>query len=175
MVMPAVPATTGGDLHIRPKRAIMHISFIAWNSIMSKKNTPIPKLKPLPRSGARRHEQAHFIWIALSGWVQHHRGETITYGQLAELLGYEPQAGRTLAEPLGAVSLYCLYNGLPPLSCIVVGRNSNSPGWEGMIPDGSSLVQEQKRASKVSWHHFRTPTPGTFRRVREELDWDEFM
>jgi hypothetical protein len=141
-----------------------------------KKSTPkLPKLKPLPSSGARRHEQAHFVWIALSGWVQHRNGQTITYGELAQLLGYEPQAGRTLADALGMVSLYCLYNELPPLSCIVVSKSSNTPGWEGMIPKGSSLAKEQKKAWRTNWHLFRTPSPGTFRRVREELNWNEFI
>ena len=142
---------------------------------MIKNTGKIPKLKPLPSAGARRHEQAHFVWIALAGWVQHHNGETITYGELAELLGYESKAGRTLSEALGMVSLYCLYNDLPPLSCIVVARISNTPGWEGMIPEGSSLKKEQKRVWNTEWQLYRTPSPGTFRRVQEELDWDDFI
>lgn len=143
--------------------------------IMKKTSPLIPKLKALPSTGARRYEQAHFIWIALSGWITHQKGETITYGELAELLGYDAQAGRTLAEALGMVSLYCLYNDLPPLSCIVVAKNSNTPGWEGMIPNGSSLTKEQKKVWKTKWHLFRTPSPGTFRRVKEELKWDDFI
>lgn len=135
----------------------------------------IPKLKPLPSTGARRHEQAHFVWIALAGWVQHHNGDTVTYGELAELLSYESKAGRTLSEALGMVSLYCLYNDLPPLSCIVVAKTSNTPGWEGMIPEGSSLKKEQKRIWNTEWQLYRTPSPGTFRRVQEELDWDDFI
>ncbi len=55
----------------------------------------IPKLKSLASAGARRYELAHFIWIILAGWVLHHNGETLTYGELAGFLGYEPQAGRT--------------------------------------------------------------------------------
>lgn len=135
----------------------------------------IPTLKRLPTSGARRHEQAHFVWIALAAWVQHHKNQTITYGELAELLGYDPKAGRTLTEALGTVSLYSLYNNLPPLSCIVVAKNSNTPGWEGMIPENSNLAKEQQRVWNTDWHLFRTPTPGTFRRVREELNWDDVI
>lgn len=142
---------------------------------MNKHSPQIPKLKPLPPTGARRHEQAHFIWIALSAWVQHQKDRIITYGELAILLGYEAQAGRTLADALGMVSLYCLYNDLPPLSCIVVPKNSDSPGWEGMIPNGSSVSKEQKRVWKTKWHLFRTPSPGTFRRVKQNLDWDDYI
>jgi hypothetical protein len=50
--------------------------------------------------------------------------KTITYGELAELMGYGKQAGRTLAGALGLVSIYCLYNGLPPLSVIVVRKDT---------------------------------------------------
>ena len=135
----------------------------------------IPLLKPLPSAGARRYEQAHFVWAALSAWVVHRNGDLITYGELAKLLGYEPQAGRTLAEALGVVSLYCLYNDLPPLSCIVVPKNSDTPGWEGMIPAGSTSKKEQIKVWKTNWHLYRTPTPGTFRRVRAELNWDDYV
>ncbi len=135
----------------------------------------IPKIKPLPSTGARRYEQAHFVWIALAGWTQHRVGKTLTYGELAKLLGYGAQAGHTLSKALGMISLYCRYNDLPPLSCIVVAKNSNTPGWEGMVPKGSSLTKEQKRVWKTQWHLFRTPSPGTFRRVQEELVWEDFI
>ncbi|EMW6876215.1 hypothetical protein AAFF89_003953 [Providencia stuartii] len=135
----------------------------------------IPKLKSLSHSGARREEQACFIWITLTGWVAHNKNKTITYGQLAELLGYSPQAGRTLSEALGTVSLYCLYNNLPPLSCIVVSKNTNTPGWEGMIPSDSSLEEEQNRVWNTSWNLYRTPSISTFRRTREQLDFDDYI
>lgn len=135
----------------------------------------IPKLKKLPTTGARRHEQAHFVWIALSSWVLFNKKQTISYGELAELLNYSPQAGRTLSQPLGIVSLYCLYNDLPPLSCIVVAKNSNTPGWEGMIPDDSTLKKEQKKIWKTPWHLYRTPSIGTFRKVKEQLEFDDYI
>ena len=135
----------------------------------------IPKIKAFPETGSRREEQAHFIWIALSSWCLFNKNKTITYGELAKLIGYSAQAGRTLAEALGTVSLYCLYNNLPPLSCIVVAKNSNSPGWEGMILSGSSLEKEQERVWSTSWNLYRTPTVGTLRKTREELNWDDFI
>ncbi|WP_407261984.1 hypothetical protein, partial [Klebsiella quasipneumoniae] len=105
----------------------------------------IPKIKSFPEVGSRREEQAHFVWIALTSWCLFNKNKTITYGELAKLIGYPAQAGRTLAEALGTVSLYCLYNDLPPLSCIVVAKNTNHPGWEGMIPSNSSLEKEQNK------------------------------
>ena len=135
----------------------------------------IPKIKSFPEVGSRREEQAHFVWIALTSWCLFNKNKTITYGELAKLIGYPAQAGRTLAEALGTVSLYCLYNDLPPLSCIVVAKNTNHPGWEGMIPSNSSLEKEQNKAWETSWNLYRTPSVGTLRRAREELNWDEFI
>jgi hypothetical protein len=135
----------------------------------------VPKLKKLPASGSRRHEQAHFIWIILSGWVLFNKGKTLSYGELAEFLGYSPQAGRTLADPLGIVSIYCLENNLPPLSCIVVAKGSNTPGWEGMIPTDSTLELEQNKVWNTRWHLFRVPSVGTFRKAQEQLDWSSYI
>lgn len=139
----------------------------------SEKSKKLPKLKSLPSTGARRYEQAHAIWNVLSGLVLHKDKATITYGELAELLGYPSKAGITLSEALGIVSTYCLYNDLPPISVLVVEKNSGIPGWLGMIPEGSTYKKEQKKVHKTKWYLFRTPTVGTLRRVREELDWPE--
>ena len=133
----------------------------------------IPKVKSLPTSGARRYEQAHFIWNALAAWVKYNKDRTITYGELAEILGYERRTGVTLAHALALVSQYCLYNDLPPISCIVVSRTTKKPGWEGLVSGGSSLKREQRRVWQTPWHLFRTPTVGTFRRVKEEFDWND--
>ena len=135
----------------------------------------VPKLKTLPVKGSCREEQAHFIWIALVSWTTFNPGKTIEYGQLAQMLGYSAQAGRTLSDALGTVSLYCLYNDLPPLSCIVVEKNSGVPGWEGMIPRGSSVAAEQKKVGEICWGRYQTPAVETFRMVRDRLQFDDFV
>lgn len=139
------------------------------------KKLSLPKLKKLPKTGARRYEQSHHIWNVLSALVLYRNRQTITYGELAETLGYPSKAGRTLSDALGMISLYCLYNRLPPMSCIVVSQSTSMPGWEGMIPPDSTLEDEQRKVWKTRWHLYRTPSPGTFRRVREELDWPDFV
>lgn len=133
----------------------------------------LSKIKSLPESGARRPEQAHAVWNVLSGFVLFEKNKTITYGELAQLLGYEARAGRTLTEALGIVSFYCLHNGLPPLSCIVVSKMTGRPGWEGMIPQDSTLEFEQERVWNTEWHLYRTPSVNTFRKARENFDWEE--
>lgn len=135
----------------------------------------VPKIKKFPTKGARRQDQAHVIWVILTSYVLFNKGKTITYGELAELMGYEsPQMGKNLAQALGIVSTYCLYNDLPPLSCIVVKRNGDI-GWEGMIPEKSSLENEQKRVWNTDWHLYRTPTTATFRKVNENLTFNDVI
>ncbi|MGL5335984.1 MAG: hypothetical protein ACRC9R_07555 [Enterovibrio sp.] len=135
----------------------------------------ITRLVRFPEKGARRYEQAHAIWNILSALVLFRPQETITYGELAELLGYPAQAGRTLQEALGCVSLYCRENDLPPLSCIVVNKQTNMPGWEGMIPEGETLEEAQEGVWDTQWHLYRTPAIGVFKRVLEELSWDDYF
>lgn len=134
----------------------------------------VPKLKSFVPGDTRRYEQAHIIWIILTGIVLSGR-KSITYGELAELMGYGKQAGRTLAGALGLVSIYCLYNGLPPLSVIVVRKNTDEPGWLDMIRHGRTLQDEQKEVHQTYWHHFRVPSVGTFRKANESLNWQQVL
>lgn len=134
----------------------------------------VPKLKPFVPGETRRYEQAHIIWVILTGIVLSGR-KTITYGELAELMGYGKQAGRTLAGALGLVSIYCLYNGLPPLSVIVVRKDTEEPGWLDMIRNGKTLQDEQKEVHQTDWHHYRVPLVGTFRKANDSLNWKEVL
>ena len=51
------------------------------------------------------------IWLILIGKASNR--QTITYGSLAEMLGFE--GAGTLARMLGHVMFYCQQNELPPL------------------------------------------------------------
>lgn len=132
----------------------------------------IPKLKLFTAHGARRYEQAHQIWLILSGWVMMNK-KVMTYGELAKLMGYKSQAGRTLGEALGIVSKYCLYNKLPPLSVIVVNAVTNLPGWEGMVRKGYSVEEEQSNVFDIKWYLYRAPTVTTFKKTNEQIEFSE--
>lgn len=135
----------------------------------------VPELKEFTPGDTRRYEQAHMIWFILSGYIYANKqsGRFITYGQLAELMGYGRRAGRGLREALGLVSLYSLYNGLPPMSVIVVNQETEEPGFKEMIRKGRSLAQEQNAVFECDWFKYRVPSPGTFRKVAENLGWDD--
>jgi len=135
----------------------------------------IPVLKEFTPGDTRRYEQAHMIWFILSGYIHaNRRDETfITYGELAELMGYGRRARRGLREALVLVSLYSLYNKLPPTSVIVVNQDTEEPGFQGMLRSGYTLADEQKAVFATNWYRFRVPSPGTFRKVAENLTWDD--
>lgn len=134
----------------------------------------VPKLKKFVEGEVRRYEQAHIIWGILSGWIAIKK-KTITYGELAELMGYSPHAGRTLGAALGIVSIYCLYNKLPPISVIVVGKVTKVPGWQEMIRHGETLESEQKLVFSTPWYTYRTPTVGTLRKANDHLNWKDYI
>jgi len=76
------------------------------------------------------------IWLILVGKA--HARQTITYGALADLLGFE-RAG-TLAPLLGHVMFFCRASGLPPLTVLVVNQETGRPG------DGLTGVEDVDRA-----------------------------
>ncbi|MEJ5067435.1 hypothetical protein WH292_06070 [Enterobacter sp. MYb186] len=135
----------------------------------------IPELKEFTPGDTRRYEQAHMIWFILSGHIHANQkdGTFITYGELAELMGYGRRAGRGLREALALVSLYSLYNKLPPMSVVVVNQDTEEPGFQDMLRPGYSLADEQNAVFNTNWYRYRVPSPGTFRKVAENLSWDD--
>jgi len=68
-------------------------------------------------------ERACQIWAVLA-WAARNR-QTLTYGDLGKLLGV-PAAG--LGNLLEPIQSYCLVEKLPPLTVIVVQKESGLPG-----------------------------------------------
>ncbi|MEQ9886192.1 hypothetical protein [Pectobacterium zantedeschiae] len=135
----------------------------------------VPELKEFTPGNTRRYEQANMIWYILSGYAHANKesGKLITYGELAELMGYGRRAGRGLKEALALVSLYSLYNNLAPMSVIVVNQVTEEPGFLEMLREGRTLAQEQNAVFDTNWYKYRVPSPGTFRKVAENLSWDD--
>ena len=91
------------------------------------------------------------VWLVLIGKA--HNRQTMTYGHLAELLGYE-RAG-TLAQILGRLYHYCSQNGLPPLTALVVNQQTGLPG-EG-LPD-IDLHAQREKVFTHQWYDQYPPT-----------------
>ena len=143
------------------------------------RGTPVPVAKQFGL-GDQRHVQAQRVWLILTAHVMMEwqwRGRSrqprrrddvlITYGELAERMGMDSRAGRTLAISLGIVGEYCRVNGLPTLNSIVVNQETGVPGDHVLVRDGKTYNDEQREVMNTDWFTYRVPTTGAFRKVRE--------
>ena len=96
------------------------------------------------------------IWQILIG-VAHNR-QIITYGMLADMLGYH--GAGTLAQPLGHIMYYCQQNELTPLTILVVNRDTGLPG-EGLT--GVELNADRESVFKYDWYSIIPPTTDDLR------------
>lgn len=68
-------------------------------------------------------ERAYLAWPILCTRAKSH--SDITYGELASLLGIHHRAVRYV---LGPIQEYCMEEGLPPLTALVLNKNTGMPG-----------------------------------------------
>ncbi len=68
--------------------------------------------------------------------------QTLTYGELAELLEFG--GAGVLNHPLGHIMRYCQQNGLPPLTVIVVNKDTGLPGGGLDVPPSEQNVAREK-------------------------------
>jgi len=129
--------------------------------------------------GDALHVQAQRIWIILVALAQGHRlfegvsprqQSTITYGELAHMMGKSSQAGITLMRQLFIVGEYCKMNDLPCLNALVVQSTGKKRCGEGVVlSDGVMDDRVERRAVlKFDWFQVGVPSTGTLRRVYAE-------
>lgn len=117
--------------------------------------------------GDRIYVRAQQIWMILVAHAGMNPDATITYGEVAERMGYDARAGHTLGKHLGIIGHYCEDNGLPHLNTIVVGKLSGEPGDEVLFDDRKSMAKNQKAVHKFDWFSVRPPSTGALRKVYE--------
>lgn len=82
--------------------------------------------------------------------------QTLTYLGLSQLM-YRRNAAGVLDKILGHVAFYCIEEGLPPLTSIVVGKARGTPGQD--IPlDVASLDSARERVYAYDWYNEYPPT-----------------
>jgi hypothetical protein len=82
--------------------------------------------------------------------------QTVTYQGLSRLMFGRDAAG-VLAAILGHIAFYCIDNGFPPLTSIVVGKDRGTPGAE--IPINSAAVdQEREKVYRFDWYDVYPPS-----------------
>ncbi len=118
------------------------------------------------KAGDPVHVRAQQAWVILAHCAKNQR--TITYGELAELMGYDRQAARATIKPLAAVAYFCTKADVPQLNTIVVNADSGEPG-ESVVLGADSAGTAQRKVYQFNWFSVRVPSPGAFRTVWEEF------
>jgi hypothetical protein len=121
--------------------------------------------------GARVWDQAEQVWVVLTAVAmakQTGKKKTVTYGELAEWMGYNPAEGYTLVPALTLVGQMCLATKLPPLNVLVVTKHGQQPGDELVLGPGFTVAKAQKAVLSVNWFEWRAPVAGSFRALIEK-------
>ena len=134
----------------------------------------VPDIRRYGR-GDQLHVTAQRVWTILVSLAQAARlpdvtvkrrprsAPTITYGELADLVGRGFQAGRTLSRELFIVGEYCKRNGLPCLNAMVVYKDGDCGG--GVVLSAADTRAERRAIAGVDWFEYGVPTTGTLRKL----------
>jgi hypothetical protein len=106
------------------------------------------------------------ICLALIGAVS--RRETMTYGELGRILGYE-RGGAFLAQQLGPLMAWCDQNDLPALTTLVVNKGTGIPGDGLTSVHSRDFAAEQQRGFSYDWYAIFPPTIEELSAARESL------
>lgn len=91
------------------------------------------------------------IWQILISAANNRK--TLTYGMLADMLGYKGAGG--LGSQLEPIMRYCHQNHLPPLTVLVVNKGTGLPGV-GLT--GAELNADRESVFQYEWHKIYPPT-----------------
>jgi putative restriction endonuclease len=97
------------------------------------------------------------VWIILVACA--HNRQTLTYSDLAARIGY--QDVRSLGQVLDYVWHYCDQHWLPPLTGLVVNKNTGLPG-EGM---GEYTLADQEKVFSYNWYNVIPPSLEEFQQA----------
>jgi hypothetical protein len=93
----------------------------------------------------KRAERAMQIWQVLISAA--HNRQTLTYDMLGKLIG---MGANVLAQTLGCVMDYCKRNGLPPLTVLVVRRDTGEPGTG--LTTAEDLNRDRESVYAYEWY-----------------------
>jgi len=88
-----------------------------------------------------------------------HNHQTITYGDLAELLGY--RGAGIVGHKLEPILDYCNVHGLPQLTCLVVNSGTGLPSPKSDLVQTTSHAEREK-VYQYNWYNLVPPTPQEF-------------
>jgi hypothetical protein len=103
---------------------------------------------------AKHPARAVQAWQILVGKAMNR--QTVTYQGLSKLM-YQKDAAGVLDNILGHVAFYCIDNKLPPLTAIVVGKWSGTPGADIPI-DPNTLDKQREKVYARDWYDIYPPS-----------------
>jgi hypothetical protein len=107
-------------------------------------------------------ERAVQIWQILISKA--HNRQTITYIDLAKMIGYRD--ARPIPNMLDLIMRYCEQNELPPLTALVVNKGTGAPG------DGLTTVRnldnDREKVFNCDWYSLVPPSPTEFQQAGQK-------
>lgn len=111
----------------------------------------------------RLHERAAQTWAVLA-WAAHHR-QNMTYQQLSQATGMFTGG---LGNVLALIQEYCKARQLPPLTVLVVQKDTGKPG-PGF--EGQDIALAQAQVFNFDWLTHGNPQPeGLIRKAAPVMD-----
>lgn len=104
-----------------------------------------------------KFERAAQIWAVL-GWAASHR-QTMTYQQLGQAVGMPPAGLGGMLDPIQA---YCVARKLPPLTVLVVQKDTGLPGSGFTAAQAVQVASDQARVFDFDWLAHGNPQPEGF-------------
>jgi putative restriction endonuclease len=111
---------------------------------------------------ATRPARAAQIWQILV--AKAHNRQTLTYGDLAELLDYD--GAGVFAHILGHIFSYCAQNNLPPLTVLVVNQETGLPGFNTAM----DLNAAREEVYRFDWFDIVPPSMNKLEKAFQDGD-----
>ena len=117
-----------------------------------------------------RGGRAQQAWVILTRYARDHR--TTWYSHLGRIMqsdvSHRGMTGPALAGPLGDILYLCQYNGLPPLTAIVVDQKSGLPS-SGFPLAPDKVPEVQQLVFDYDWTDIVVPTEDEFEAARSAM------
>lgn len=99
-------------------------------------------------------QRALQAWQILIGAAMNR--QTLTYLGLSQKM-YQKSAQGVLDKILGHIAFFCIDNGLPALTALVVGKNRGTPG-EDIPADRTKMDEIRELVFETDWYNVVPPT-----------------
>ena len=105
------------------------------------------------------------IWLVLIGMA--HNRQTTIYDALAWTLGYASTGVQFMSRLLDQLMRYCQENNLPPLTVLVINRETGNP-VAGLSTLGD-VAKDRERVFNHDWFRIFSPTPEEFGESHQKM------